>query len=189
MVESDFLKLQADLEIQQIDIFASSFNVDQLFQMFVDGDLNKSKSCIDNRPVLYLTEGRPAVFEDGSDVVLEQKSVSNEGYSTTTGYQTFSDGLKLELCLNRVTNLTYSVSIDLSVSSFVEDAKISGIVPKTTRSSINNPSLLVSDSKVFYVGSLRRKNSSHGGGLFSYNYSNSNDLLTVWIRVRELKRD
>jgi hypothetical protein len=49
------------------------------------------------------------VFEDGSDLVLEQKSVSGEGYSTTTGYQTFSDGLKLQLCLNRVSGNTYSV--------------------------------------------------------------------------------
>jgi hypothetical protein len=189
MVESDFLKLQANLEIQQIDIFASSFNVDQLFQMFVDGDGGKSKSVIDNRPVLYLSEGRPAVFEDGSDIVLEQKSVSGEGYSTTTGYQTFSDGLKLELCLNRVSSQTYSVSIDLSVSSFVDEVKVTGIVPKTSRSSLSNPGLLVTDSQVFYVGSLRRKSSSHGGGIFSYSYGKTDDLLTVWLRVRELKRN
>jgi hypothetical protein len=188
MVESDFLKLQANLEIQQIDIFASSFNVDQLFQMFVDGDGGRSRSVIDNRPVLYLTEGRSAVFEDGSDIVLEQKSVSGEGYSTTTGYQTFSDGLRLELCLNRVSSNTYSVAIDLSVSSFIDEVKVSGIVPKTSRSSLNNPGLLVSDGQVFYVGSLRRKSSNHGGGIFSYNYGKTDDLLTVWIRVRELKR-
>jgi type II secretory pathway component GspD/PulD (secretin) len=189
MVESDFLKLQANLEIQQIDIFASSFNVDQLFQMFVDGDGAKSKSSIDQRPVLYLTEGRPAVFEDGSDIVLEQKSVSQEGYATTTGYQTFSDGLRLEICLNRVSSFTYSVSIDLSVSSFTDEAKTSGIVPKTSRSSINNPGLLVSDGQVFYVGSLKRKNRNNSGGIFSYNYSKTDDLLTVWVCVRELHRN
>jgi hypothetical protein len=46
----------------------------------------------------------------------------------------------------------------------------------------------INDGQVCYVGSLRRKSKNHGGGIFSYNYSSSDDLLMVWIHVRELRR-
>jgi hypothetical protein len=185
--EKDFLDLQANLKINQVDIFASSFNVEQLFSMFLDGAASKTASVVDQRPVLYLSEGRKGSFEDGSDITLEKKSISAEGYSTTSGYDKISDGIKLGLTVSKVDNSTYSVAMDLSVAVFGEHDK-SAVVPKMSRSSLVLPSILVSDGGVFYAGSLRRSDKSGGFGLFRVSGGRSSDMLTVWIRVRELQR-
>ncbi|MDR2406887.1 MAG: hypothetical protein LBE13_02070 [Bacteroidales bacterium] len=186
--ESEFLKLQADLQINQIDIFASSFNVSQLFSMFVDGDGSLSKSKVDQRPILYLTEGRKTLFEDGSDIVLEKRTVSSEGYVSVTGYEKFTDGLSLSMKVSRVSDFTYSIEFDLKVSLFGETEKNSSVVPKTSRSTLSHPGMLVTDGSVFYAGSLSRRDQTFGGGVLSVRRELNDDLLTVWIRVRELRR-
>ncbi|MDR2641583.1 MAG: hypothetical protein LBC74_02190 [Planctomycetaceae bacterium] len=188
LFESDFLRLQADLQINQIDVFSSSFNISQLFSMFVDGDGSVSRSRVEHRPVLYLTEGRKTVFTDGSDIVLEKRSISAEGYSTVTGYEKFTDGLTLSMKLSRVSDKTFSLEFDLSISVFGETEKNSSLVPKTSKSVLSHPGMLVSDGSVFYAGSLHRKDNVFGSGLFSFRRDHSDDLLTVWVRVRELKR-
>jgi hypothetical protein len=186
--ESDFLRLQADLEVNQIDIFSSSFNVSQLFSMFVNAESSLGKSKVDQRPVLYLTEGRKTLFEDGSDIVLEKKTVSSEGYVSVIGYEKFTDGLSLAMRVHRVSELTYSLEFDLKVSVFGESEKNASVVPRTSRSTLSHPGMLITDGSVFYAGSLRRSSNSLGGGVFSFRREFEDDLLTVWVRVRELKR-
>jgi type II secretory pathway component GspD/PulD (secretin) len=187
--EQDLLQLQASLRVNQVDIFASSFNVEQLFSMFVNADGSVGNVSVDHRPVLYLTEGRKSIFEDGSDIVLERKSISPEGYATTTGYEKFTDGLKITMSLNRVNDVTYSLDIDLSVSVFQESEKQTGVVPRTDRSTLKQPGMLVTDGNVFYAGSIRRTTGNSGYGLFTFRSEKLDDILTVWVRVRELKRD
>jgi hypothetical protein len=187
--EQDLLQLQASLRINQVDIFASSFNVEQLFSMFVNADGSLGSVSVDHRPVLYLTEGRKSTFEDGSDIVLERKSISPEGYSTTTGYEKFTDGLKITMGLNRINDVTYSLDLDLSVAVFQESEKQTGVVPRTDRSTLQHPGMLVTDGGVYYAGSIRRKTDNNSFGIFTYRNEKLDDILTVWVRVRELKRD
>ena len=181
--ENDFITLTADLQINQVDIFASSFNVEQLFSMFVNADLGNGRVSIDQRPVLYLSEGRRVTFEDGSEIVRERRAVSQEGYASTSGYEKFSDGLKLEASVSRVTDLSYSLDFTLSVGVFDKDDKSS--IPPMQRSVLTNPGMLVSDGRIHYAGSLRRTDNSRKHALFMLNASNQLDLLTIWVRVRE----
>lgn len=184
--EDHFVKLSADLQIRQIDIFSSAFNVEELFGMFVDADGSSGWAQIDQRPVLYLSEGRKVTFEDGDEITREQKSVSENGYMETTGYAKFSDGLKLEMTLNRVSDKSYAVDMNLSISVF-DKADSSTTIPRTQKSSLKSPGLLVQDSQVYYVGSLRRNSRGSGLGLFSLDGNKSHDMLTIWLRVRELR--
>jgi hypothetical protein len=182
--EDNFVKLSADLQLRQIDIFSSSFNVSELFSMFVDADGGSGWSKVSQRPVLYLSEGRKFTFNDGREITREEKVVTERGVVETSGYKTFSDGTKITMSLNRVSDKSYSVDIDLSVSTFDKSDKTT--IPAVERSSIQTDGLLVRDSQVYYIGSLRRDFRGDRGELFSYNFSKSHDMITIWIRVREL---
>ena len=186
--EDDFLKVTGDLQIRQVDVFASTTNLDELFQMFVDASAGKSFASVEQRPVLYLSEGRKANFEVGSEIIREKKTVLENGVVQTTGYEKFNDGLKLTLSLGRVSADNYAVDFDLQVSTFEAAAKNSNDIPAADKSQLTLPGLLVNDSKIYYVGSLRRKDSRRGFSLFGLDAGKSNDLLTVWFRVRELKQ-
>jgi hypothetical protein len=183
--EESFVQLTADLQIKQIDIFSSSFNVDELFQMFVNAEAGTGWSKISQRPVLYLSEGRKVVFSDGKEITREKKSMTESGAIQTTGYTNFSDGTHLTMTLNRVSDKSYAVDMDLSISVFDKNDKSD--IPSTDKSSLKAEGLLVQDSRVYYVGSLRRDSRSDKGGLFSFDFNKSHDMITIWIRVRELK--
>jgi len=184
--EDHFIRLAADLQIRQIDIFSSAFNMSELFSMFIDAEGTTDWARIAQRPVLYLSEGRPVTFTDGRDIIREERSVTERGTTETTGYQTFSDGTRLTMSLNRISTRNYSVNIDLSVSSF--DRNDRSAIPAQERSTLKAEGLLVEDSNAYYIGSLRRVYEGDRGGLFSYNFSRSQDMITIWLRVRELKK-
>ena len=186
--EDDFLKVTGDLQIKSVDVFASTTNLDELFQMFLDASAGKGFASVEQRPVLYLSEGRKANFDVGSEIIREKKSVLENGMVQTTGYERFNDGLKLSLSLGRVSTDNYAVDFDLEVSTFEASAKNSDNVPAADKSQLTLPGLLVQDSKIYYVGSLRRKDSRKGFSLFGIDTGRANDVLTVWFRVRELKQ-
>ncbi len=183
--EEHFVNLTADLQIRNIDVFASGFNVDELFQMFVSAEGGTGWSKISQRPVLYLSEGREVTFSDGKEITREQHSVSENGATQTSGYSKFSDGTKLTMRLNRVSDGSYAIDMNLSVSVF--DKADKSAIPATDKSELKAEGLLVRDSQVYYVGSLRRDVRGDKGGLFSLDFNKSHDMITIWIRVRELK--
>jgi hypothetical protein len=162
--EDHFVRLSADLQFNQIDVFSSAFNVEELFSMFVDGDAASGWAEISQRPVLYLSEGRKVSFSDGKEITRERKTLTETGAVETTGYQKFSDGLNLSMLLNRVSDKSYTVDMDLSVSIF--DKADKATIPATDRSELKAEGLLVQDSQVYYVGSLRRDNRTQKGGFF-----------------------
>ncbi len=124
-------------------------------------------------------------FSDGKEITREQHSVSENGATRTSGYSKFSDGTRLTMTLRRASDLSYAIDMNLSISVFDKSDKSN--VPATDKSELKAEGLLVRDSQVYYVGSLRRDNVSHKGGLFLYNFDKSHDMITIWLRVRELK--
>ena len=155
--------------------------------MFLNGDGGLGHSRIVQRPVLYLSEGRPLTFSDGKEIVRERKSVTEFGVIETTGYMKFSDGLNLTMQLNRVSDKSYAVDIDLSISVFDKSDKSD--IPAQDKSSIQTKGLRVRDSQVYYIGCLERDVRQDRGGLFSLDLNKSRDMTTIWLRVRELKDD
>jgi hypothetical protein len=183
--EDDFLRLTADLRISQVDIFSSSFNVEQLFSMFVNAEGKLGSTVVDTRPVLTLSEGRKATFEVGTEITKERKAVSENNIISTLGYDKFQDGIQLSLLLSRVSDERYSVDMDLEVSSF--DKAVTSEIPDKKTSVLRSPGLLVRDGGVVYAGSLKRKDASKVFGIFSLDGARSTDLLTIWVRCREIR--
>jgi type II secretory pathway component GspD/PulD (secretin) len=184
--ENDFLRLTADLRISQIDVFSSAFNISQLFSMFVDADGRLGSTVIDTRPVLLLSEGRKATFEVGSEITRERKAISETGVISTMGYDKFQDGILLSLLLSRVSDDHYSLDMELEVSTF-DKTDFSSSIPTKGTSVLKSPGMLIRDGGVVYAGSLKRKDASKIFGVFSLDGGRSSDLLTIWVRCREIR--
>jgi hypothetical protein len=184
--EDDFLRLTAQLRVNQVDVFSSSFNISKLFSMFVDADGKLGSTVIDTRPVLLLSEGRKSSFEVGTEITRERRSISDAGTSSTSGYEKFQDGIILSILLNRISAERYSLDLNLEISNF-DRADTTSDVPAKYNSILKSPGMLVKDGGVVYAGSLKRKENSKVFGLFSVNPSSSSDLLTIWIRCRAVR--
>jgi len=184
--EDDFLRLTADLRISQVDIFSSAFNISQLFSMFVDADGKLGSTMIDTRPVLLLSEGRKATFEVGNEIMRERKALSETGIISTMGYDKFQDGIILSLMLSRVNEDMYSLDMDLEVSTF-DKMDTSSAIPSKSTSVLKSPGMLIRDGGVVYAGSLKRRDSGKVFGVFSLDVGRSSDLLTIWVRCREIR--
>jgi hypothetical protein len=183
--EDDFLRLTADLRINHVDIFSSAFNISQLFSMFVDADGKLGSTVIDTRPVLLLSEGRKATFGVGNEIMRERKSLSESGVASTVGYDKFQDGIQLSLMLNRVSEERYSLDMELEVSVF--DKSDTVLVPSKSTSVLKSPGMLIRDGGVVYAGSLKRREAGKVFGVFSLDGSRGSDLLTIWVRCREIR--
>ena len=184
--EDDFLRLTADLRINQVDIFSSAFNISQLFSMFVDVGGKLGSTVVDTRPVLLLSEGRKATFEVGNEITRERKALSETGIISTMGYDKFQDGIILSLLLSRVSEDRYSLDMDLEVSSF-DKTDYSSAIPAKSTSMLKSPGMLIRDGGVVYAGSLKRRDASKVFGVFSLDGGRSSDLLTIWVRCREIR--
>jgi type II secretory pathway component GspD/PulD (secretin) len=183
--EEDFLRLTADLRFNQVDIFSSAFNISQLFSMFVDADGKLGSTVIDTRPVLLLSEGRQATFEVGNEITRERKALSETGIISTMGYDKFQDGIILSLMLSRVSDERYSLDMELEVSTF--DKTDTATIPAKQSSILKSPGMLIKDGGVVYAGSLKRRDASKAFGVFSLDGGRGSDLLTIWVRCREVR--
>jgi hypothetical protein len=102
------------------------------------------------------------------------------------GYDKFQDGIQLSLLLNRVSDERYSLDMELEVSMFDKSDTASAIPAKGT-SILKSPGMLIRDGGVVYAGSLKRRDAGKYFGLFSFDNSRGSDLLTIWVRCREIR--
>lgn len=187
---NDYLNLSAKLEVDSsLDLLEGGFDFDELFSLYADGDLKNGKNRVDQRPALLLTDGQETKLEVGSEIVREKKQVSSEGYSSTSGYEKFQDGVVLTLRPRKMGGECVALDVDLSISTFDQSTtgSDSSAIPRSDKASIVTKGLIVRDSKMNYIGSIDRRDESKGLGLFSVSRTRNSDVLTIWARIREVK--
>lgn len=184
MKSSALLDLQARLQAESVDLFSCSWNLDRLFSMALSVDGKRQFQTISNSPRMYLSEGRSATLSVGSELIRSKNSISTEGYSTVSGYERFSDGIEVTLRPARVDSHLISLDVNLSVSKF-DDGSITEI-PANEKSSIVSPGVLVTDGDIYFLGSLQMSEKSKGSGLVGVNFKDSDEIITVWVRIREV---
>ncbi|MDO4628578.1 MAG: hypothetical protein Q4C70_05300 [Planctomycetia bacterium] len=186
MKDSDLLDIQAKLSAEGVDLLATSVNLDNLFRLVLDVSGTSSRIRVVNRPILYLAEGRPSRLEVGNEIQKSQSVVSSEGYSSISGYKSFSDGVSISLTPFRLTSDLISLDVEMVVSQFSEsDSKYSDI-PETSKSSIISPGVILADGSVYFLGSLQQQKKERGFSFFGVTDSKSDEIITVWVKIREI---
>lgn len=183
MKNSELLDLQARLEAKNIDLLSCSINMKNLFSMYTQVTGNRAVMSSETRPIVYLSEGREGTFQVGSERTRERKAVSGEGYVTTTGYETVTDGMTIKMKVTRITPDLLACDFDLSISTFgeLDDNKN----PIISKSALTLPGVVVRDSGVYFLGSVKQKEDTKGLGLFTINTQKTDELITVWLKIRE----
>lgn len=184
MKSTQLLDIQAKLSAQNVDIFSCTLNLETLFKMVLNVEASKGLQTIANTPRLYLSEGRTARLTVGSQLVRSRSSVSSEGYSTVSGYDTFNDGIEICLTPSRVDSDLIALDVNLSVSKFNSDSVSD--VPANDKSEIVSPGVLVTDGGIYFLGSLQMTEKKKSGIILGVNDYQADEIVTVWVKIREL---
>lgn len=186
---NDYVNLSADLEINSsLDLLEGGFDFDDLLSLYASGDLSNGRNRVDQQPALLLSDGRESTLTVGSEIVKEKRQVSAEGYSSTSGYERFQDGLALSLTPHKLGEGRVALDVELSISTFDQSEKSGAdVVPKSDKSELKTEGLVLADGKLSYLGSIDRRDESKGLGLFSFSRTRNSDVVTIWARVREVK--
>ena len=183
MRNSDLLDLQVKLDAENVDLFACSWTLDELFRATIGIDGGRSFSTVTNVPRLYLSEGRKSVLSVGQELTKARNQVSSEGYSSVSGYDKFNDGVEISLTPSRVAENLISVDVELSVSKFDDSNED---IPANKKSLIQSPGVLVTDGKIFFLGSLETNEETKGLKIFGVSGSKTGEIVTIWLKIREV---
>ena len=158
-------------------------DLDELFRATIGIDGGRSFSTVTNVPRLYLSEGRKAVLSVGQELTKARNQVSSEGYSSVSGYDKFNDGVEISLTPSRVAENLISVDVELSVSKFDDSNED---IPANKKSLIQSPGVLVTDGKIFFLGSLETNEETKGLKIFGVSGSKTGEIVTIWLKIREV---
>lgn len=186
MKNSDLLDLQAKFSVENVDLFGSSLNLDTLFKAVLQISAETDRMTVENSPVLYLAEGREASLTIGNEITKSQNSISSEGYSTIAGYKSFSDGITISLLPSRLSTDIISLDVTMTVSQFSDSLVSYSDIPETTKSEIVSPGVLLTPGSVYFLGSLHQRKSEKTGRFFGVSSSDSEEIVTVWVKIREI---
>ncbi len=183
MKNSDLLDLQIKLDAENVDLFACSWTLDELFRATLGIEGGRSISSSVNVPRLYLSEGRTSTLSVGEELTKSKSQISSEGYSTVSGYDKFTDGVEITLTPARVAENLIAVDVNLSVSKFEDSAEE---IPANAKSSIRSPGVLVADGRVSFLGALQTKQETKGLKIFGGSVSKTDEIVTIWLKIREV---
>ena len=189
MSRDSYLKLEADFKSSGINLFSGVTSLNDLFTAYLSWDGSTSRVKTIQKPVLYLTDGQEAVFTTGSTRTMEEKTASETGYVSTSGYQEFSDGFSLKLTASYLKPGVVTLGVDLEQSRFRETSQSSGDlehVPVNDKTTIKNPSILCSFDKYYLIGAMLINEEQAGGKLFGISGKTEDSILTVWVKIKEI---
>ena len=175
----DLLDLSATLKVNAVDLLTSP-NLETLFSLLLELEGSTAAVEVQNNPVLYLTEGLPASLHVGSERNFPSQSITETGAAVQTGWDTFEDGINLDLVCRRTSPEFYSLELSLEISEFSADVQ-----PTKTTDNITS-SVLVQHDKPVLIAALGRNSRTDGLKIFGRELQYQESNLLVWIKLREL---
>lgn len=174
LVEVQFIELSRSLTrrlgidwnlsgVMQFDAAVASRNIDTnatlstVLQATIEADENQRFARLLTSATLCCIEGKEAELQTGQTIPVPQRSISDQGTVTTTGYQDIDTGLLLKVGVNREPNglLRVMIEPELSqVSGYVGEAPI-----RTRR--VLKTSAVIAPGGVIIVGGSIVQNQTH----------------------------
>ena len=138
-------------------------------------------------PLFSLTDGERASFVRGDTIPVPQRTVSDQGTVSVTGYQQIQTGVTVEVMVREQNPDLVRLEVDLILNDIVE--LINGESPRTTGETYSCKSLLRS-GQVALIGSLeRRRKKAVYSQWFKYGKNDEQEQTTVQIWARAYRVD
>ena len=136
-------------------------------------------SKVISSPMVLVTQGAKAIWNDGSEIPVPNKTVSDSGTVTTSGFTRLQTGLQIE-CTLYETQKGALMDLNIEDSSILNYIEYSPVLNKIKLQS----QFQLSENSVYLIGELRRKKISDGlNSLFSWEKSKSDSRVCVYTRI------
>lgn len=182
---SVFADISARLNFTSSNILSVS-SLEEIISVVASADANFNRSKQVLSSFLYLTEGQESSLDVGTVRQRELRNISNEGYTTTSGYKEFRDGFQLTMSCSAVGNGIYILTSNIIQSKFRDSQSSSDIVPINDTSEVKSSKVLVADDRYCVLASLSETLNVNGGELFGLSKSSGNNLILVFAKVKRV---
>lgn len=136
-------------------------------------------SSIISTPLMLVVPGVQCTWQSGSSIPVPQKTVSDSGTVTTSGFTNVDVGLKIEVTLTEHSAKSNILNLKLEDSSVLSYVDYNPVKSQT----LYNSSFTMENGKVYLVGELNRSNSGRGlNNLFAFKRENSVERIAIFAR-------
>lgn len=171
-------RIEAELKASKLDLISSGYDVLSMFEAQLDCKLSRENSYNYSEQLLYCSDGQKSSLKIGSTFQREQRSVSDYGTSTTTGYQQFEDGVDVELTPYRSINGVVDVQLKFGNSKFQDTESLS-----KNQVDLNYERLTLLENRLYFVASLNDRNATSGAKILGLSSANDDKVLTCWLVI------
>ena len=136
-------------------------------------------SSIVSTPLMLLVAGVTCVWTNGSSIPVPQKTVSDSGTVTTSGFTNVEVGLKIEVTLTEHSANTNLIDLKLEDSSVLSYVDYNPVKSQT----LYNSTFVLENGRVYLVGELNRSNRGKGlNNFFSYKNENTFERIIIFAK-------
>lgn len=170
--------IKARVEFESIDLLSSGYSLLDVFSAHGAIDLNGTNSRYYSEQELLTTDGVKSQLTIGNDREQEQRSISDQGTSTVSGYRTINDGITVEITPKSSIGNFVNLALTFSNSKF--DGATGFNRYKTD---VEYESLKVELNKIYYVASLEENSNSRSYEFLGLRGSATDEVVTVWLSM------
>lgn len=157
------------------------------FNAMIRAEDSYSSNRMMAEPLFSLTDGEKASFIRGDTIPVPQRTVTDQGTVSVTGYTQIQTGVTVDVMVREQNPELVRLQVDLILNDIVE--LINGESPRTTGETYSCKSLLRS-GQVALIGSLeRRRKKSVASQWFKYGNDSEKERTTVQIWARAYRID
>lgn len=175
---SKISRLEAEIKASSLDLISQGYDLYSMFESQLDVKFSQDNSYNFSEQLLYCSDGQKSSLKIGSTFEREKRSVSDYGTSTVSGYQSFEDGVNVELTPRRSLNGVVELELRFGNSKFSDVSTLS-----KNQVDLVYDSLTLQENRLYYIASLSESDLSAGSKLLGLNTSAGNKVLTCWLCI------
>lgn len=182
---SNYFDLAADLKLSTQNLLTLTSLTDLVSLVAsVDGNFDRNNQMVSS--FLYLTEGQESSLDVGTVRQRELRNISTEGYTSTSGFKEFRDGLELKLSCSALSNGLYCLQSDITQSKFRESSDKNDIVPINDTSAVKSNRVIVADNRYCVLAALNDTSNIVGLRFFGGTRSDSDSMIIIFCKVKRV---
>lgn len=155
---------------------------EDLFSIYLDCSIDNLRSRNFYSQSLLASDGNTSKFDVGTKHTREQRSISDMGTSTVSGYDSIEDGLQLTFTPKTCLDNRVICTVELENSAFTDES-----YNTKTETTINVAEVPFELGKTYFLSSLTNIAKARNIVFLGIKATRNNRAQTCWTRVRKIK--
>lgn len=172
--------LQAEIRSLGVDVFSKNVSLFDVFAAIPSIDGTRVNFDNYHERQFYVSNGQSITYNQTTDKQLEERSISDAGTSTVSGYRQLQAGSIIDLKVVSSSGLNVFCDYDIELSSF-ESGKLDKHVVKVKSERVN-----LELGKIFYLASSQEKNDSKSFNIIGLGQDNTDYVTTIFVKIDKI---